>query len=234
LIPLLLIALVAGGAFFFARQRDSSAPGSIVPSVSPTAPVSATATAPAAAVPPVAQAPEATVAPTLSTPTAAASAQAAQPTTASGPGGLPVLPRGTASATTAASGTAQRARVSGTIRFTEGVTAPESFPNGWIVVLIAQSDFQQQRQAATPKARSRIENLPITAQYGFSMDLDLPAESQESTYVIQVRQETGGRVAVLDSSELRVERGNRALGVTVPLRVTGFSEEIEPRPSQAP
>lgn len=234
-IPLLLIALVATGAFFFARQRDSSAPGSIVPSASPSAPVIATATAaPAAAAPPVAPAPEATVVATLSTPTATASAQAAQPTTASGPGGLPVLPRGTASATTAASGTGQRARVSGTIRFTEGVTAPESFPNGWVVVLIAQSDWQQQRQAATPKARSRIENLPITAQYGFSMDLELPTEGQESTYVIQVRQETGGRVAVLDPPELRVDRGNRALGVTIPLRVTGFSEEIEPRPSQAP
>lgn len=237
LIPLVLIALVAAGAFLFAGRNANNAPETTVPSASPAAPTATVgaSTAPAAGVAPsVAPTPVATVAATLSSPTATAGvSQAPLPTAASGPSGLPVLPPGTPSA--AASGGTQRALVSGTIRINDGVTRPEDFPTAWGVVLYDQAEWQRQQRAAEPKARAQINSFPVGTEYTFRIDLDLPAESQtEQVFVLQVQQQGSARSATIETTALRVERGNRTTLAPVILRITGFTEESEPGPSQTP
>lgn len=245
LIPLLLIAIVAAGAFAVVRGRSNEqqiqptvAPANIaVPTIIVTAtpsPVSAPAAVPTPSAAP-------------STPPASATAApvGAQPTTASGPGGLPVLPRATPSSTVGAvSGAAsgQRARISGTVRFSNNVAIPENFPRDWVVVLIDQDDWQQRRQAAEPRAQVKITAAPANPLPGpfkeggvFTMEFDLPAGNQaEDLFVIQVRQEDNTRTATTESNEVRIDRSNRTGAVTQTLLITGITEQLEPKPAQSP
>ncbi len=242
LIPLLLIAIVAAGAFVVVRGRSSqqtqpiTAPGSTaVPTLSTTAtpsPVSAPAVVPTS---PIAQ----------NTPTAPAGAApvGAQPTTASGPGGLPVLPRTTPSSTvgtTNGTGSGQRARISGTIRFSNNVAPPENFVRDWVVVLIDQDEWQQRRQAAEPRAQAKITAAPANPLPGplkeggvFTLEFDLPAGNQrEDLFIVQIRQENNTRTATTESDEIRFDRSNRTNTITQTVLITGITEQLEPKPSQ--
>ncbi|HEY8599594.1 MAG TPA: protein phosphatase 2C domain-containing protein, partial [Thermomicrobiales bacterium] len=151
LIPLLLIAIVAAGAFAIVRERDSGQ--QTQPIVAPINTVAPTviATATPSPVGAAASVPTPSAAPSTPTASTGAAPVGAQPTTASGPGGLPVLPRATPSSTVGAgsgTGSGQRARISGTIRFGNNVAIPDNFSRDWVVVLIDQAEWQQRRQAA--------------------------------------------------------------------------------------
>lgn len=245
LIPLLLIGIVAAGAFAVVRGRSNEQQNqpiiALTSTVLPT--IGSTATPSPVGVPAIVPTPSAT--PSAPSASATPAPVGAQPTTASGPGGLPVLPRVTPSSTVGAGGGAplgQRARISGTVRFGDNVTIPENFPRDWIVVLIDQADWQQRRLAAEPRAQAQITASPANPLPGsfkeggvYMMEFDLPEGNQsEDLFVIQVRQEDNMRTATTESNEIRIDRSNRTNTITQALLITGITEQLEPKPAQSP
>jgi len=243
LIPLLLIAIVAAGAFAVVRGRSSGQQTQPIIAPGSTAAPTTIATATPSPVGAPAVVPTSPTAPSTPTAPAGTAPVGAQPTTASGPGGLPFPPRTTPSSTagtTSSAGSGQRARISGTIRFSNDVAIPENFSRDWVVVLIDQAEWQQRRQAAEPRAQARITTAPANLLPGsfkeggvFTLEFDLPAgNQQEDLFVIQVRHENNARTATTEAEEIRFDRGNRTNTVTQTLLITGITEQLEPKPSQ--
>jgi len=243
LIPLLLIAIVAAGVFAVVRSRSGDPTQPVIAPVNTAVPTVGVTPSPIGA---PAIVPTLTATP-IGAPSASASAApiGAQPTTASGPGGLPVLPRPTPSSTvgtTSGTGSSQRARISGTVRFSNTVAIPDNFARDWVVVLIDPAEWQQRRQAAEPRAQVKITASPANPLPGpfkeggvFTMEFDLPAGiQQEDLFVIQVRQEDSTRTATTESNEIRIERNNRAIPITPTLLIIGITEQLEPKPAQTP
>ncbi len=248
LIPLLLIAIVAAGAFAVVSARNGSNQEPTAPAVPAlvVTPTPQTTATPVAATTPLtvgtpAVAP--TLPATLSTPSPVSGA-AAQSTAAIGPGGAPVAPQATAAATLNTGGAAalgQRMRISGTILFNNNVPVPENFSKDWVVVLIDQAEWQKRQQAAEPRAQTKVttppNSLPGQAkEVGlFTMEIDLPVGNQvEDLFVVQVRQGDGARIAVTESSGVSVKRADRTSGTGLTILVTSIADQLEPKPSQGP
>lgn len=233
-VPLVIVALLVAGGFFFIGARRGESQG---PTGSAGAPlITSTATPVPATVVPTVAPPTASVSPTplpassLLTPTTTPAAITGRlPTAASTPtatreGGFvsPALPRGgiASPSSNASTVTAGQTTIAGTVTIENDVALPDGFPDRWAVTFYDQAEWERDQRTATPRMSARLErplgqNTPA-GRYTFRLTFTPPAAG--GNYVVQLRHDDGTSVATAAGGTLSL-----AVRASDPLQEFSFS-----------
>jgi len=231
IVPIIIVALLVAGSFFFvgARlgERQESAQPAGVPAVTSTA-------VPVVAIPTASPSPTPLPTPPPPTSTPAPAAIGGRlPTAASAPtatkeGGFvapAIPPRASVSPSSSASTTATgQTTIDGAVTIENGVTPPDDFPDRWGVLFYDQAEWERDQRTATPRAGARLErplgqNTPA-GRYTFRLTLTPP--STGGNYIVQLRRDDGTSVATTAGGPPSLAIGAFDRVQEFSFRVTGF------------